>query len=62
MVLLEKKLNDLNICLTIIESEGFSFDQGHISNLAAKNNIDKEKMKAAIKKSGLEDFVTPNTS
>ena len=41
LVLLEKKLNDLNICLTIIESEGFSFDKGYISNLAAKNNIDK---------------------
>ena len=41
LVLLEKKLNDLNICFTIIESEGFSFDKGYISNLAAKNNIDK---------------------
>ena len=39
--LLEKKLNNLNICLTIIESKGFDSDEGCISNLVAKNNVDK---------------------
>ena len=41
LFLLEKKLNNLNICLTIIESKGFDSDEGHISNLVAKNNVDK---------------------